>query len=161
MPLFNYEDIIYDQPQNKSLCEKLESVQYKTALARTGPIQGTSRDTIYEELGLESLKSRRWYKRLSCIFKIMKEKTFNYLINLVPKCEPTIRTRNSSIPTFTLTNCRTDYLKYSFFSSTLNGWFNLDLNIRNSETISIFKSRLSSFFNQLKEAYAIFLTQKI
>ena len=61
-PLFNYEDIIYDQPQNKSLCEKLESVQCKTALARTRPIQGTSRDTIYEELGLESLKSRRWYK---------------------------------------------------------------------------------------------------
>ena len=91
----------------------------------------------------------------------MKQKAFNYLINLVPKCELTIRTRNSSIPTFTFTNCRADYLKYSFFSSTLNGWFSLDLNIRNSETISIFKSRLSSLFNQSKEAYAIFLTQNI
>ena len=70
-------------------CEKLESVQYKAALAITGAIQGTSRDKIYQELGLESLKSRRWYKRLSCMFKIMKEEAPNYLINSVPKCEKT------------------------------------------------------------------------
>ena len=49
-------------------------MQYKAALAITNAIQGTSRDKIYQELGLESLKSRRWYKRLSCMFKIMKEK---------------------------------------------------------------------------------------
>ena len=40
-------------------CKKLESVQYKATLAITGTIQGTSRDKIYQELGLESLKSRR------------------------------------------------------------------------------------------------------
>ena len=68
----------------------------------TGVIQGTSRDKIYQELGLESLKSRRWYKRLSCMFKIMKEEAPNYLTNLVPKCKTNFRTRNNSIPTF---NC--------------------------------------------------------
>ena len=51
--------------------KKIESVQYKAALAITGAIQGTSRDKIYHELGFESLKSRRWYKRLTCMFKIM------------------------------------------------------------------------------------------
>ena len=39
----DYGDINYDQPQNESLCDKLESVQYKAALAITGAIQGTSR----------------------------------------------------------------------------------------------------------------------
>ena len=68
-PLIDYGDIIYDQPQNESFCENLESVQYKSALAITVAIQGTSRDKIYQELGLESLKSRRLYKRLSCMFK--------------------------------------------------------------------------------------------
>ena len=92
-------------------CEKPESVQYKAVLAITGAIQGTSREKIYQELGLESLKSRRWYKRLSCMFKIMKEEAPNYLINLVSKCETNIRTRNNSIPTF---NCRTSCFKYSF-----------------------------------------------
>ena len=55
-PLFDYRDIIYDQPQNESFCEKLESVQYKATLAITSAIQGTSRDKVYQELGLESLK---------------------------------------------------------------------------------------------------------
>ena len=41
-PLIDYGDIIYDQPQNESFCEKLESVQYKAALAMTGAMQGTS-----------------------------------------------------------------------------------------------------------------------
>ena len=57
-PLIDYGDIIYDQPQNESFCEKIESVQYKATLAITGAIQGTSRDKIYQELGLESLKSK-------------------------------------------------------------------------------------------------------
>ena len=59
-PLVDYGDIIYNQPQNESFCEKIESVQYRAALAITGAIQGTSRDKLYHELGLESLKSRRW-----------------------------------------------------------------------------------------------------
>ena len=58
-PLVDYGDIIYNQPQNESFCNKLESVQYKAALAITGAIQGTSRDKLYQELGLQSLKSRR------------------------------------------------------------------------------------------------------
>ena len=64
-----------------SFFEKLESVQYKAAIAITGAIQSTSRNKTYEELGIESLKGRRWYRRLSCMFKIMKEETPNYLIN--------------------------------------------------------------------------------
>ena len=142
-PLIDYGDIIYDQPQNESFHHKIESVQYKASLAITGAIQGTSREKIYQELGL--LKSRRWYKRykrLCCMYKIMTEKAPNYLINLIPKCDATIRTRNNSIPTF---HCRTDCFKSSFFPSTVNDCFSLDINIRNSDSISLFKSRLLSF----------------
>ena len=71
-PLIDYGDIIYYQPQIESFWDKIESVQYK-ALAITGAIQGTSHGKLCQELGLESLKSRRWYKRLSCMFKIMKK----------------------------------------------------------------------------------------
>ena len=70
-PLIDYGDIIHDQPQNESFCEKLESVQYTVALAITGAIKGSSREKIYQKLGFESLKSRRWYKRLSCMFNII------------------------------------------------------------------------------------------
>ena len=141
-PLIAYGEMIYDRPQNESFCNKIESVQYKAALAIRGAIQGTSRDKFNQELGLESLKSRRWYKRLCCMYKIMTEKAPNYLTILIPKCDATIKTRNNRIPTF---HCRTDFFKYSFFSSTLNDWFSLDINIRNSELVSLFKSRLLSF----------------
>ena len=95
-PLIDNGDILSDQHQNESFCEKLESLQYKVALAITCAIQGTSRNKIYQKLGLESLKSRRWYKRLCCMFKIMKKEAPNYLINLISKCEAAIRTRNNS-----------------------------------------------------------------
>ena len=97
-PLIGSGDIIYDQLQNDSFSEKLQSIQYEAALAITGAIQGTSCDKIYQELGPESLKSRKWYKRLGLMFKIMKEEAPDYLINLIPKCEQTIRTRNNRIP---------------------------------------------------------------
>ena len=71
---------------------------------------------FYQELGLESLKSRRLHKRLSCMFKIMKKEAPNYLINLIPRCEQTIRTRNNNIPIY---HYRTDCFKYAFFPSTL------------------------------------------
>ena len=93
-----------------NVCEKLESVQYKVALAITGAIQGTSREKIYQELGLESLRARRWYKRLSCMFKIVKEEAPNYLINLIPKTKQTTRTRINRITTF---HCHTNCFKNS------------------------------------------------
>ena len=102
----------YDQPQNELFCEKIESVQYKATLGITVAIQSTSRDRIYQELGLESLKSRRWYKRLVFMFKIMNEKAPNNLINLIPKYESTIKTRNNSIPSY---KCRTNCFEHSFF----------------------------------------------
>ena len=153
-PIIDYGYIIYDQPQNESFCDKLKSVRYKATLTITSAISGTSRDKIYQELGLESLKSKRWYKRLICMFKIMKEKAPNYLIDLVPRSEPTIRKRNNSILTF---NCRTDCFKYYFFHLSLNDWFNLDLNIRNLESASLFRSRLLSFIYPVQRSiYNIF-----
>ena len=39
-PHLDYGDIIYDQPQNESFCNKLESTQYNTALAITEQFEG-------------------------------------------------------------------------------------------------------------------------
>ena len=61
--LIDYEDFIYDQLENESFCEKLEPLLYKAVIEIAGAMQGTSGDKIYQELRLESLKSRRLYKR--------------------------------------------------------------------------------------------------
>ena len=63
-PNLDYADIIYDKPLNESLKRKIEMVQYNAALIITGAFKGTSRDKIYQELGLESLPDRRWTRKL-------------------------------------------------------------------------------------------------
>ena len=82
-PHIDYDDIIYDKPSNELFCEKLKSVQYKAALAIAGAIQRTSKEKNLIELGLESLKSRRLFRRLCFMFKIMKNRTPEYPKNLI------------------------------------------------------------------------------
>ena len=52
-----YGDIIHDQAYKESFHQKLESIQYNATLAITGAIRGTSREKLYQELGLESLQN--------------------------------------------------------------------------------------------------------
>ena len=43
----NYDDILYDKPNNKDLQNKMEEVQRKTCLVIFGTIQGASRKTLW------------------------------------------------------------------------------------------------------------------
>ena len=63
-PYLDYGDILYDQAYNMSFHHKLESIQYNACLAITGAIRGTSKEKLYQELGLESLQLRCWYRKL-------------------------------------------------------------------------------------------------
>ena len=63
-PDLDYGDVIYDQHYNNSFHPKLESIQYNAALAKTGAIRDSSREILYQELGLESLQQHRWFRKL-------------------------------------------------------------------------------------------------
>ena len=47
--------MICDQTSNMSFQQKIEAIQYNAALAITGEIRGSSREKLYQELGLETL----------------------------------------------------------------------------------------------------------
>ena len=49
-----------DKPHNQKFTDTLESIQYNAALAITGAIKRASKEKVYNELGLEYLKDRRW-----------------------------------------------------------------------------------------------------
>ena len=83
-PHLDYGDVIYDQPNNQSFIDKIESVQYNAALAITGAIRETSRTKLYKELGLESLKDRRWMHRLCFFQKIFFTRSPSYLFSCLP-----------------------------------------------------------------------------
>ena len=57
-PNLDYGDFIFDQPNNGSSWNKIESIKYNAALEITGTIRGTSQTKLYRELGLELLRSQ-------------------------------------------------------------------------------------------------------
>ena len=95
---------------------------------------------IYEELGLESLKFRRWMRRL-CVFYKMKTRGHpEYLYKLISAKSSSYNTRNSNhIETC---YCRTDVFKYSFFPYTIVEWNRLEHTLRNSKSYNIFKNSI-------------------
>ena len=100
-PHLDYGDVVYDQSYNETFCSKLESVQYNAALAITGAIRGTSQTKLYVELGLESLKARRWFRRLCYFYKLKSYGIPPYLFQLTPQESHSYNARNSEdIPTY-------------------------------------------------------------
>ena len=146
----DYGDIIYDQVYNVSFPQKIESIQYNAALAITGAIRGTSREKLYLELGFESLVSRRWYRKLCCFYKVFKTQSPRYLFEVIPTAKRAYITRNNDkLPHFKVKH---NYFKSSFFPLAVIEWDKLDLNIRNSESLSSFKSKILKFIRLFKNS---------
>ena len=58
---------------------KIESLQYNAALAITAATRRSSKEKLYQELTLEYLISRRWLRKLCLFYKIIVNKSPNYL----------------------------------------------------------------------------------
>ena len=93
--------------QNK----KKESVQYNATLAVTGAIRGTYREKLYQELGLESLKDRRWLRRLFYLRKVLSTKLPICLYELIPP----ITKSHLNLGCYRAFYCRTAQFRNSFF----------------------------------------------
>ena len=142
-PYLDYGDILYDQAYIMSFHHKLESVQYNVCLAITGAIRGTSKENLYQELGLESLQLRRWYRKLGKFYKTYKNKSLQYLFKLIPEKTHAYATRNfDNIPCFKI---RHNFFKNSFFPSAIIEWNNLDHILRNSKSFVDFKNSILKF----------------
>ena len=100
-PHLDYGDIIYGQAYNASFHQKLELLQYNACLAIAGAIRSTSREYLFEELNLESLQIRRWFRKLSCFYKLFNSEHPHYLFKLIPSRSSSYVTRNiHNIPFF-------------------------------------------------------------
>ena len=147
-PHLHYDDVIYDKHYNNSFHQKLDSIQYNAALAITGAIRRSSREKLYQELGLESLKQRRWFRKLCYFFKITKNQSPKYLFDKIPTTRTAYRTRNN-IGNISSFNVKHTFLKNSFFPSTVIEWNNLVKNIRSSEVSLFLRKAFYSSYDQL------------
>ena len=144
-PHLDYGDVIYDQLNLPSLTNKIESVQYNAALAITGPIRGTSKEKLCQELGFESLKDRRWLRQLCYLYKIVNTKQPAYLYDLIPPFQRSSRNKGCIYEPF----CRTVSFKNSFLPYAIKEWNKLDSEIRNAKTYASFRKMLLNFIRPI------------
>ena len=112
-------------------------------LAITGAIKGTSIENLYQELGLESFKSKRSFKKIYHFYKIFNKESPSYLFNIIPNFNRVYNTRLSfNIPPI---KERHHYFKNSFFPSAISWWNKREFNIRNSASLNTFKRKLLNF----------------
>ena len=126
-----------------SFHHNLESIQFNTCLAIAGAIWGTSKEKLYQELGLESLHLRLCYRKQGMFYKIYKNKSPQYIFKLIPEKTHVYATRNvDNIPCFKIKH---NFFKNYFFHSTIIEWNNLNLTLRNSKSFFDFKNSILKF----------------
>ena len=116
-PHLSYGDIIHDHAHNASFHQKRELLRHNACIAITGAIKGTSREKLYEEIGLEPLQLHRWFRKLSCFYKLFKSEHPHYLSKLIPSRSSSYITRNiHNIPFFKTSHT---FFKNYWFPSTI------------------------------------------
>ena len=135
----DYYDVIYHIPH--SICkvspsvvftnqmENLDSVQYSSALAVAGAWKGTSHEKLYNELGWESLNLRRRSRRITLFYNIVNNLTPDYTRNPFPHPH-----------------------KSKLYPDCLFEWERLDLDIRLTSSVIIFKGKLLSIIRPPPES---------
>ena len=142
-PLLEYADVIWGNCTNSDKLD-LDKIQYEAARIVTGATKLISINDLLVETKWETLASRRRKHRLVLVYKMINGHTPEYLNNLVPP-------RNSELSSYNLRNqddiqlirSRTTLFHNSFFPATIVEWNLLQLNVRNSATINIFKHLIS------------------
>ena len=133
----------FDKPSNATFSNRIESAQYNAALAIIGTIRGTSKEKLYKELGFETMKDRRWFRRLCCFYKILNIQTPGYLYSLLV---PPNRDYNARRYTkFRQIFCRTKTFSNSFLPQTIKEWNKLDTSICQAPSYSEFRKALLDF----------------
>ena len=139
-PHVDYGDIIYDKSNSETFTQKIERIHYNAALAITGIIKRKYQSKLYSELGFESLKFKRWFRKLCTFLKLKTSGLPEYLFLLIPQNNHLYNT--CFLEDFTTFYRRIDIFKYSFFQSTMLEWNKLDRKIRQSSTLLTFRNSL-------------------
>ena len=73
------------------------------------------------------------------------EKSPSHLFQLIPPNNNVYATRSSQSNKISSFKTRHNFFKDSFFSAVISEWNSLDINIRNSSSINVFKKELLKF----------------
>ena len=109
----------------------------------TGAIRRTSKEKIYQELGLESLQLRRWYRKLCLFYKVFRNEHPKYLFNLILVRSTPYATR--TVGNMPLIKTKHNFFKNHYLPYAIIKWNNLDPSLRNSKSVSVFNEKMLNF----------------
>ena len=75
---------MFDKPSNATFSNRIKSARYNTALPITETIRDTSNENLYQELVFETMREKRWLRRLCFFYKIFNNQANAYLYSLLP-----------------------------------------------------------------------------
>ena len=100
---------------------------------------------LFEELGLDSLQHRRWYRKLCCFYTISKGQSPKKPFNIIPKLTRPLSARNANnIPHFKV---KYSFFKNTFFPSVIIEQNKLDPEIQDAPSLNIFKKNILKFIS--------------
>ena len=92
---------------------------------------------------METLQSRRWFRKLCLFYKIVNNQSPSYLFDYIPSTDRIYNTRNAAdVPWI---KSKHNFFKNSYIPSTIIEWNKLDQDIRNAESYALFRKHLLSF----------------
>ena len=114
-----YADVLWDgctESESESESDYLEHAQYKAVELVTGAMKGTSKHRLMEEVGWESMSTRRKIHKHTLYYKIVNNCSPSYLSDLLPfqVCQRTQHKLRNCID-YSLFACRTERFRKSFF----------------------------------------------
>ena len=121
--------------------QELHKIQNEAARIVTGTTILVSLQSIYHEVGWESLQDRRLKHKLNLFFKMQLDLTPPYLISLVPpSVSETTRYNNlRNADYYTTINCRTQLYYTSFVPSVVREWNGLPGAVKQISSLHSFK----------------------
>ena len=106
--------------------------QYRAALVITWTIKGSSRDSFYQEIGLESLADRRWSRKIFFFHKIVNGLLPSYLQSYLNHYNyGEYQTRSACQNKMKTLSGRTKAFNSSFYPNSIKEWCALNKEIRN------------------------------
>ena len=141
-PIMEYANVVWSGGNSTDL-DKLEMIQRDAARVVTGATARCSTILLMDEIGWQTLATRRRNHRLALFYKIINGLSPPYLGDLVPgrvgdQTGYGLRRSNDLI----VPMCRTSTLLKSFLPNMVSEWNGLNVEIKNAGSLSIFKSKI-------------------
>ena len=142
-PILEYANMVWIGC-DKIHSDLLETIQIDAAKIVTGAIKGTKHESLYKEVGWDTLETRRRNRQIVLFHKIVHNETPDYLTQHIPQSvlqsgvSYNLRNQNN----LRANRCLTVRFQKSFFNSVVPLWNNVNEDIRNSESCNVFANHI-------------------